>query len=297
MSNWHILGAGAIGCLFAAKFSQSGTSCQLVLREPVDDNSCELLVEGSAGRHSYYLPASTCADDAPIERLLITTKAYDVAAALNSVLHRLSKESQVVIMVNGMGLVEIATAMLPHTSLFAATTTEGAWRSDKLTVHHAGHGITRVGATCEPATQTAWFSDWQATSLECQWHLQIEDALWHKLAINCAINPLTAIHQCRNGELSTGPGLQRQVEKLCDEIAAVSAAAGFKDTAKSIHQDAGRVIDNTANNKSSMLQDVLAGRRTEIDFITGYLVQRAKALDIPINYNEKLLQRVRQLVD
>ena len=224
----------------------------------------------------------------------MTTKAYDIESALRSGAHRLGRDSVVLILVNGMGLLELATAVLPQVTLCAGTTTEGAYRTGARQVRHAGNGTTRIGSPTS-GREPAWFKAWRGTALACHWDPHIENALWHKLAINCAINPLTALHKVHNGALQQEPALIASVNSLCEEIAAVSEAAGFSETARRIRGDAAEVIRRTADNKSSMLQDVLAGRRTEIDFITGYLVHRADALGVTVERNRDLLERVRNL--
>jgi 2-dehydropantoate 2-reductase len=293
LSDWHILGAGAIGCLFAANLQRSGVSCSLILRT-ASAAQCDIEVEDAA-RHSSVRVATTSAQATPmIQRLLVTTKAYDVERALSAVKHRLDSGSQVLIMVNGMGLLEIAAAQLAGVSLFAGTTTEGVYRNGAQKICHAGRGVTRIGSL-DARTQPDWFDDWLRLPLACHWDTDIEAALWHKLAINCAINPLSALHRVPNGELGRDSALKASVAALCREIAAVSEAAGFGESARLIATDTRDVIQRTARNKSSMLQDTLAGRRTEIEFITGYLVRRADALGVPVDRNRELLERMRNL--
>jgi len=130
---------------------------------------------------------------------------------------------------------------------------------------------------------------------DCHWDADIDSALWHKLAINCAINPLTAVHGCVNGELAEQPGLAAQVAGLCREISQVSYAAGYTATAQRIAQTAMDVIRATASNQSSMLQDVEAGRQTEINYITGYLLKVADAHGIPAPMNAALYEKVNSL--
>ncbi len=293
MKHWHILGAGAIGCLFAARLGQAGVSCSLVLRD-AGPSSREFVLEDERGRHTLSLPATAAIDSSPIDHLLITTKAYDVEAALRSVRHRLQPGNAVLILVNGMGLLEIAAAIVPEAKLFAGTTTQGAHRTGARSIRHAGSGITRLGAAGSSA-KPDWLPDWQAAPLACEWETDIRSALWHKLAINCAINPLTALHRVRNGELASDAALAHEVGVLCREIAAVSEAAGYGGTAGRIEQDTLEVIRRTAANQSSMLQDIRAGRRTEIEFITGYLVRRADALGVSADRNRELLERIRRL--
>jgi 2-dehydropantoate 2-reductase len=290
LNDWHILGAGAIGCLFAANLQRSGVNCCLVLRTAGPAN-CDIHIESNAGSTLISVPTTPAEEAAPIRRLLVTTKAYDVERALQSVAHRLGSDSEVLIMTNGMGLLEIAARQIPGTALLAGTTTEGAFRTGARQIYHAGRGITRIGPG-HPRDKPDWFEPWEKIPLECTWDPDIESALWHKLAINCAINPLTALHRVRNGELETSGELKASVRELCEEIALISEAAGFRETARLIARDTLDVIQRTADNKSSMLQDTLAGRPTEIDFITGYLIKRADRLGIAADRNRELLERI-----
>ena len=113
--------------------------------------------------------------------------------------------------------------------------------------------------------------------------------------INCAINPLTAIHGCRNGELLENPQRRQETQALITELAAVSAAAGFAQLALTLQEAVTEVIRATADNTSSMRQDLERGRATEIDAITGYCCRRATALNVPTPLNHQLLQKVQRL--
>ena len=113
--------------------------------------------------------------------------------------------------------------------------------------------------------------------------------------INCAINPLTAIHRCRNGELLDKDEWRQQAEMVCAELAAVSRARGQAELAETIRNQAFAVMRSTAANQSSMLRDVLHGRATEIDYITGYLCREAERLGIPCPANQQLLKQVHLL--
>jgi 2-dehydropantoate 2-reductase len=288
--HWHILGAGAVGCLFAHAMADASIPCTLIRKHAAQPH-CLLQVQNHTGESRVKIPCETAAPSTPVEYLLVTTKAYDVEVALRSIRHRLAENAIVLLLVNGMGLAEQAATLLPDKRIFCGITTEGAYRRGPLDICHAGHGITRIGAL-QAQAEPEWFAPWRALHLQCQWEKQIGPALWHKLAINCAINPLTAVHGCRNGELGKNAKLRAEVQALCGEIAAVSRAMDYTQTANTIDEDVARVIRDTADNRSSMLQDVQAGRQTEIDFITGYLVSRAAALNLPVPHNETLLRRI-----
>jgi 2-dehydropantoate 2-reductase len=129
-----------------------------------------------------------------------------------------------------------------------------------------------------------------------------------KLAVNASINPLTVIFACRNGELLTHP-IRLDVQRmLLKEIAPVlqgiwtenSADAGLDQKkaamAKLSFDGLMDVVSNinikVAENISSMRQDVMAGRRTEIDYMNGYLVGKAKQLGLKVPHNETIVEMV-----
>ncbi|MFK8047685.1 MAG: ketopantoate reductase family protein [Halioglobus sp.] len=296
---WHILGAGSIGCLFAAKLQAIGCEVTLLFRANSDSQKARhspfsFQLKGQHEQYKLTMPASYADDNETIEHLLVTTKAYDASEALASVAHRLDANSQVLLMVNGMGLIEELEERFPPLRFYAGTTTEGAYRQSKQAIVHAGTGITRIGRsdTLEPVD---WFTDFSKLEICCTWDDDIHGALWQKLAVNCAINPLTALNGCVNGDLRDRESLAEKLHILCDEIVTVADAAGRHQLAANVHTLVNGVISNTAANRSSMLQDVEAKRRTEIDYISGYLIRRAKQLNVPAPENEKLLYAILKL--
>lgn len=290
--HWHVLGAGAIGCLYADALQRSGCSTTLVLRRGAQQRSLPLIVENGGGRREQQLRVVTPDDRESIARLLVTTKAYDVREAVAGIAHLLGTNSVVVLLVNGMGLAEELAGDWPHLDIYCGTTTEGAYRVAAQHIRHAGRGDTRIGrqGLREPPS---WFGPWTHVLDGCVWDPYIATALWSKLAVNCIINPLTAIHGCANGELGKRGDLAAEVAVLCDEVARVSRAAGFADVAATLAQTVAAVIAGTADNRSSMLQDVQSGRRTEIDYITGYLLRVADQHGIDAPHNRALMERIK----
>lgn len=296
MSNphWHILGAGAMGCLMAARLRDAGGEITMLLRNAAPEQRIVLVLEEGGTRREINLPGSGAQLGAGISHLLVTTKAYDVEHAVRSLIHRLDPQSQVLLLVNGLGYAQPLLQDFPWLQLFYGTTTEGAYRTAPRHICHAGSGQTRIGRPGQE-TPPGWMNQWQQALPDCRWDADIARALWLKLAINCAINPLTALHNCRNGALASRQELAEEVAGLCTEIAAVTTAQGYGDLAENLHHNVQAVIKGTADNHSSMLQDVLAGRRTEIDYINGHLLRVAAQCGIDMPRNEALLQEVRAL--
>lgn len=283
-----------MGCLFAGALAAAGKQVTLLLRDTGGAREATIHIDGEWGKRSHPLPLSATTDTDAIDHLLVTTKAHDVEAAIAGIAARLSPGAQVLLLVNGMGLAERLTESYPGLQLYCGTTTEGAYRTAPLQIRHAGRGQTRIGHL-GGSPPPPWLQDWTTAVENCDWTPDIGSALWHKLAINCAINPLSALHRCHNGELAARPELARQLQVLCDEIALISEAAGFTATARELHQAVPRVVAATANNRSSMLQDILARRRTEIDHITGYLLQVAAEHGLDAPHNRLLMQEITRL--
>jgi 2-dehydropantoate 2-reductase len=298
-SEWHILGAGSIGSLFATALHDAGCATTLILRDdilhnPGANSMAEITIESGNTTRALMFPTSSALEGHYISHLLISTKAQDAEVALGTVAHRLDGNSQILLLVNGMGVFEKLTSLYPHLSFYCGTTTEAAFKKNGGQIVHAGSGTTTVGRH-EYADSPPWFSDWCKLSIDCVWVEDISPALWRKLAINCAINPLTALSRSRNGELLSNPELSLRLHMLCDEIASIARSDNRAAIAADLHQAVRSVIEQTSANKSSMLQDVLSGRRTEIEFITGYLVSVAKKYGIVATANEKLLGEIRNI--
>jgi len=299
---WHVLGAGAIGSLFAASLHRAGIATTVLCRsgrqyERLRDKGIDISIDRNGITETITFPVSDNAGPDAISHLLVTTKAYDVLTAVSEVAHRLSTHSHIILLVNGLGFMDDLQSSFPGFQFTVGTTTEGAYALDpeQGTHHfcHAGNGLTQLGQT-NTEKPPPWFDDWAGIDLPCIWETDIEQSLWRKLAINCAINPLCALHGCKNGELSERPELAKRVHQLCDEIALVSVAAGFQETANNIHCWVNTVITETCDNRSSMLQDVLAGRRTENEYITGYFLKLAKQYGVTTPYSKAAYEGILQ---
>jgi len=281
-----------MGCLYADALQRNGCPTTLVMRPGTSQDSLSLVVEQGNMRSAQQMRIITADDPAIISHLLVTTKAYDVRTAVASIAHLLAPHAVVLLLVNGMGLAEPLHADWPQLDVYCGTSTEGAYCVAPLHVRHAGRGETRIGRQGQQQPPP-WFAQWAGAINPCVWDPHIETALWSKMAVNCVINPLTAMHHCQNGELARQPELAREVAVLCEEVARISSAAGFADVAAALPQTVSSVIAGTANNRSSMLQDVEKGQPTEIDYITGYLLQVADQHGIAAPHNRDLMQIIK----
>jgi 2-dehydropantoate 2-reductase len=289
---WHILGAGSLGTLWATRLARAGVPVRLILRNGARLASYRAgqgltLVEHGV-EHTYAVIGETPDSPEPIHRLLVACKAYDVQSAIAQLQHRLAPDAELILLQNGMGSQDAVAAQLPSARCIYASSTEGAFRNGDWRVVFAGHGYTWLGDVGHP-TPPLWLDDLQAAGIPHQWATDILTRLWRKLALNCAINPLTVLYQCRNGGLQAH---QCEVATLCAELAELLEYCGQPAAAEDLHTEVERVIQATAANYSSMYQDVANARRTEISYLLGYACQAAARHQLVLPHLQQLQARL-----
>lgn len=289
---WHVLGAGSLGTLWAARLARAGLPVRLILRsdERLADyaraGGLTLIEQGTPQR--YAIPAEPLDSDTPIQRLLLASKAYDAPTAAQKLAPRLTVDATVVLLQNGLGSQDSVAQHLRGRRCIYASSTEGAFRQADFQVVFAGVGHTWLGDPLQPAAPQ-WLDDLQAAGIPHQWSPDILARLWRKLALNCAINPLTVLHDCRNGGLREHAA---EVASLCAELTTLLKVCGQAAAAEHLHEEVLRVIDATAANYSSMHQDVSQGRRTEIRYLLGYACAAAERHELHLPHLQHLQQRL-----
>ena len=231
----------------------------------------------------------------PVSRLLVTTKAWQTPTALRAISPKLADDASIILLQNGMGNEEIVAGLFPGVRLYSAVTTDGVWRERPFAITRTGIGTTWIGRSDGAVSDDDdrdLFESLPHTVLTIEYSRDIRTRQWQKLAVNCIINPLTALSGCRNGELAANVDLERLLPALADEIAAVATAEGIPVSTADIAGQTRDVLTATAANRSSMLQDIEAGRRTEIDSINGYVCRRALVHGIAVPQNRELFDRV-----
>ncbi|WP_434086466.1 2-dehydropantoate 2-reductase [Photorhabdus laumondii] len=282
-----VLGCGAIGKLWLAALSQQKHQVQGWLKSSrsylsvhIDEMNGEIFNQPIPTNNSDHLTNS--------ELLIVCLKAWQVADAVNNLRPKLSPNCPILLLHNGMGTQEeLLSAPNP---ILLGVTTHGAYQDDQQ-VYHTASGLTYIGSATSNATGFSSLANVLHQSLpDVAWHNEILSISWLKLAANCVVNPLTALYECQNGDLLRYP---EQVNILCEEIIQVIQRENIHTTIDNLISYVYDVIKLTAKNYSSMLQDVRAKRRTEIDYITGYLLRQARAHGLAVPENTRIYNLVK----
>lgn len=323
----HLLGVGNLGRLFAHELAIQPNPPPITLlfhRQDLLDEwgkagkKIEITAAGVLSSSSNYdVELVQPGQDGFIENLIVATKTLNTVKAFSSIKHRLTLNSSVLFTQNGMGTIEEVTSssglpMRPH--YLQSITSHGVYPLGPFRSVHAGFANIAIGRAVLPGQPSP------RGQLACQYlidkivsspglaakevtpkelvRLQLE-----KLVVNAMINPLTVIFDCKNGELFNRRPIFHLMGLLLAEVSQViqslpelgadpEAASRFSvEKLETIVLD---VAEKTAKNTSSMLQDVRAGRPTEIDYINGYIVKKGKEQGIECKTNEKLIQLVKE---
>ena len=267
------------------------------------------------GQHHHKTPLP------PIKNLVVATKTYMTIAALRPIQHRLGRDSNVLLLQNGMGTAEelsetLFTDRKSRPAYWAGISSAGVYSTGPFSIVHAGRGPLTIGRVLldddddhSGGDQQQRHSEMVQRLLEAR-HLeatlatphQLKAAQLRKVVVNATINPLTAILGCRNRDVFATPARLELLRLLVAETGPVVRAlpslsdddndGDFSDDR--LTAAARLVAEKTAGNVSSMLQDSRAGRETEIDYINGYIVSRAVKLGLTAPVNAALVAMLKR---
>ena len=239
-------------------------------------------------RMTYSVPVVCAAElKAPVSRLIVCTKAQDALGAVQAISHYFADDCKILLLQNGMGSQQAIAEAFPELAVWAGSVTDGAFLNNAFEVCHAGKGLTSIGPLSKPCRNNDFEALHQGFRLDVQSVDDITLVLWKKLAINCCINGLTALFDCRNGELLDNGVRQQWLDQLADEVNSVLASISkpIINLTESVHH----ICQITANNISSTCQDARLKRTTELAYINRYLIEQADARHIQVPYHKKLI--------
>lgn len=279
-----VVGGGALGCLLSGLFAHQrpttllarpGTAAAIVRRGGIQidgiaagESAPEII---DAPRHI----AGAC--------VVVAVKAYDLESTLTQLRPHLDATNEVVLLQNGIGIRSTGEELLGRpvtrgvTFLAAERTAPGVVRCNA-----AGKTYFPIGARAA--------AYWAAARLPVEMVADVHLYVWRKLAINAVINPLSALLGVENGALEP---LRDTAAALIEELVPVAAARGIHLDAEETLEKVIASMRQTARNPSSMLQDLRAGRSTEINWINGAIVSLAERHGIPTPRHRLLTDLVR----
>jgi len=285
-----VIGPGAMGCLFAARLAHAGVRTTLVDYKP--DRAARLRASGltveTADGPLTARPMVEAQVPSGQDLVIVLTKAYSTKEL------RLPADRPVLTLQNGLGNVETLCSLVGSGRVLAGMTCEGATLlSEGHTRHAGGGGVTRVGSwtSCSPGVA---LDALEKAGFEVEETDSPGQMLWEKVAINAGINPLAALLGIQNGQLLEQRETRQLMRDLVVEAAKVASTEGYRFP-YSLVERAEEVCRQTGENICSMLQDVRAGKRTEIEAISGEILRRAQIASLPTPRTRTIWQLIKGL--
>ncbi|WP_026375522.1 ketopantoate reductase family protein [Aestuariibacter salexigens] len=289
-----IVGTGAIGSLLATQAALAGLNCVVIpRRERNNTNGHIALSRSDLAAQSFTLPIATNNQLSRLDVVIVPTKAYQVEQAICDINAHLRPHTAIVLLHNGIGPHEVVQQLCPDNPIVGATTSYAALKTSAQTVTMTGSGQTDAGWLANPqlTIQDKLLQMLNSLLPPCNWH---QDVLWimlKKLSVNAVINPLTALNNVKNGALCDAHYSQ-SIQHLCEQTSNVFNALGYPVSTAALQGYVTEVAQLTANNYSSMHQDLAHKRRTEIDFINGFIVREAKRHRMAVPDHQKLVTAI-----
>jgi 2-dehydropantoate 2-reductase len=279
-----VLGAGAMGSLYGARLAANNDVTLIGRSQHVAAiKSHGLRIEGLESQ-VVRLNAATAVDQiGPDALIILATKVPDSEAALRPLAALVRDDTTILCLQNGLGSEQIARSALGRRGVVLRGITQfGAIFEAPGVIRFMARGYTLI----ERHERSVRLVDvLNAAGLDCRVSPDIGADVWHKLVINCVVNPITAILGCEVGGIAN-PELDPLKRLVIDECVAVAAAEGV-----SFQGDFLREIDDRfrpSHNIASMLQDLRRGRPSEIAYLNGAVAAAGTRRDIPTPVNTAL---------
>jgi len=279
-----VLGAGAIGSIYGALLSKKNDVTLIGNEAHVDAvNSKGLSISGDI-KETFYLKADTEIRGIPENTLIIlTTKAYDSAKAIKQIKKFLKKDTVVLVLQNGLGNEGVVKRVAGDKAkiLRGVTVMAAEFFEPGRVRFWSGETIIEQNEVAERITES-FVNCMLGTRLSNDINMEV----WNKLIVNCVVNPLSTLFHVRNCELVSG-SLKTVRHRIVRECVEVGKAEGITFP-KNLKEKVDEKISNYTN-FSSMYQDIMKDKKTEIDFLNGKIVELGRKHNIPTPVNETLV--------
>lgn len=297
------MGAGSLGMLFAAKlsplarlrlFAHTEEQAQMIQRHGIEwsDQEKREIFRMHCASLDKVEEGAFCA-----EWLFLTVKQKDISRSLIEGLKKITgPKTKLLCFQNGIGHVERLAEYFDPEQIYISVTTEAARKKSVCAVEHTGRGITWIGNSCmsigEPESAENLINLLNNAGFKASLSNNTNRIVWNKLLINAVINPLTAILRLKNGALLSSPHYLNIMKQLLDEGRRVADSQGIELDGQ-LWERLLEVCRLTAENSSSMLQDLDNGRETEVDWINGSLIKLALDSGVSVPTHETVYHLVK----
>ncbi len=302
----NIIGTGAMATLFAARLSSVANIAMIgSWQDAIDTIRRDGITIENDGHYSGVHTATDPLDAPAADLAIVLVKTYKTDVAAPIAAKSLKSDGIALTLQNGLGNVEILAQHVGIDRAMLGVTMQGSTLLGPGHIRTSGRGATHLGyMPIERAAPSDFSLDARAYELTALFNAagliahvsaDIHGLVWGKVIVNAGINSLTAILRIPNGALVESPDTLELMRLISNEAYAVTKAKGIVLPYPDPFERVKQVATLTATNFSSMLQDVMGKRPTEIDAINGKIVEHGRALGIPTPINVVVASLIRAI--
>ena len=294
-----VVGAGAMGSIFGARFAQAGHDTVLVdvaapLVEKINADGVTI-VRGEEETVTRVPATSDPASVGPVDVVVFCVKCYHTPSAAELARPLVGPETVVASLQNGWGNGDVLAGIYPAEQVTVGVTYNSGLVQGLARVVHPAEQPTLVGSFSDgpgdgPARLAQALSD---AGLEATVVSPVRPEIWKKLILNAATLPTAALTGMHAGALTACEETHALVTDTAREAVSVAQALGYDIDAQERVDAIHALLEKAGPSKASMLQDFEAGRRTEIDVINGAVVKAADGAGVDVPLNRAFVQLIK----
>lgn len=293
-----IIGAGAMGCLYASLLSKNNDVTLLDVSETavkaINEKGIIMSSGDIEGKKTYKVKATFSGEleEAP-ELLIVFVKDTATRAALKSNSSLIKENTLLLSLQNGLGNFEIMEEFAHKNQILLGTTKHNCVTLGAGEIYHSGSGITHIGSPAGNKEAAQKITEiFNACDIQTQACEDVKRLLWQKLFINMTINSVTSLLDANISIISDSENASNASKKLIEEAVKVAAADGEKFDADQVFSEVISTAKVLGTGKASMCQDMENRRKTEIDFINGAVVRLGKKYGIETPYHSLIVDLI-----
>lgn len=312
-----ILGAGSIGSLFGgylANYHSNDLQIEVIFfgRNPhigiinkeglriYENNTSELKINTIKAYTDYEeYKNSKSSESIKFDYVFLATKTYSTKVVLEQYISIIKSCKWFIILQNGIGNEELILKYVESRKIIRIITSHGAILKEPGKLYHTGTGFIFIGYVFQEDVERTGINLIKVildkVGLKCEISSNILKHTWEKALVNIGINAVAALTRLKNGDLIKDKNLKLLMRLAVEEGLEVAKQKGILNDGTNYVKLMFSVAENTGENKNSMLQDILKGKPTEIDFINGKIVEYSKRLNIKTPVNNLLTILVKGL--
>ncbi|MBP5307075.1 MAG: 2-dehydropantoate 2-reductase [Paludibacteraceae bacterium] len=294
-----VIGPGSMGLLYASGLAQ--TSEVILLGNNPENinliNQHGITVQRGESSCCRKVPAFLNGTyKEPVDLVILFTKAYHTQEALQANQCVIGPHTVILSLQNGAGHETTMARFADDKHILIGTTAQGASRKNPHTIVHSGLGDTSIGAVSPDNSNVDTFVNvFNQSGFPCIKSDNIRQTVWNKLMINASSSVLSGLLQVKQGYVATNPHAWAICQQLISEICLTANAIGCQFSAK---EQIDRIYNHllaAPDGLTSIYSDIRNGRKTEVDVISGTVVNVAGQHNLSVPTEQLMVRMVHAL--